>query len=33
MLDIKVRISVSGANLISMSHFSLLFLLGQVSTN
>lgn len=33
MLDIEVRISASGANLISMSHFSLLFLLGKVPTN
>lgn len=33
MLDVEVRISASGANLILMSHFSLLFLLGKVPTN
>lgn len=33
MLDSKARISALGANLILMSHFSLLFLLSKVPTN
>lgn len=33
MLDIKVRIAASGANLILMSHFPLLFPLNKVPTN